>query len=133
MNKDVMEKMTKAELICWIKENLFLREKPKWSWVLDKRHKEAVKKEEEMREEEIQIFTVDYREYNKLVDQLKDAKNQQQKLSILNKFEEFHAAVARKNLVRKKIDKQYQKANNLFKQLQKAWEDERNERSKTNK
>lgn len=133
MPNDVLKKMTKDELVLWIKENLFLREKPKWSWVLDKRYQAAAEKEEAMRDDYEKIPSPDYGEYNALIDQLQTANNSQQSLSILKKLDKYNAAREKRNMERKGIDKQYQKTNNLFKKLQKAWEDERNERSKKNK
>lgn len=130
---DVLEKMAKAELILWIRENLFLREEPRWSWVLDKRWEKASEKAEKTRHLLQKIPEFDQEKYNVLAQKINETSNRVQKMKLLHEMTELSNTLEERRSIYSQIDKAQKKADRIWEQLKKEWERESNERSNTNR
>lgn len=90
---DILEKMTKAELINWIRRNVWSK-KPRWSEVLFERWKDKTKILAEEEEAEAKRFSdVDFKKCDELAKQFNASKDINERSRIIGEMEPYEKSL----------------------------------------
>jgi len=92
--KDVLDQMTKEELVTWIRERVFF-ERPKMSHVLSMRwEKQAVAVQAEREQENRNLQAIDLKERDRLATCFNQSKDPAERLRLFELIEPFEKALA---------------------------------------
>lgn len=92
--KDVLDQMTKEELVTWIRERVFF-ERPKMSHVLSMRwEKQAAAVQAEREQENRNLQAIDLKERDRLARLFNESKDRTERLRLIDQIEPFEKALA---------------------------------------
>lgn len=127
MQENIYNQMTKKELILWIEENLTFRRKPKWSWVLEKRWEAACEKEKLIRKDLDKLPEFNQEKYDSLIKKADSEADINRHLEIISEMQLYFDIINKRKETWIKIDMQIKKTDKIWKQLESAWEQEKND------
>ncbi len=114
--KDILDEMTKEDLVEWIRNHHFTR--PKRSDVLYLRwQRQSAEVLEEMQKENRALDGVDFKARDRLADQFNQSKDSSEKLRLLNLIEPYDKAMSDHIKRSQAIDRKSKKVDALYEQI----------------
>ena len=122
--KDVLDEMTKDDLVAWIRSQPFYR--PKRSDVLYIRwQRQSAEVLEEMQKENRALDGVDFKERDRLAVRFNETKNAAEKLRILELMQPYHKAMQDHIKRSQALDRKSKRVDALYEQIDVARQKER--------
>ncbi|KAA0983264.1 MULTISPECIES: hypothetical protein [unclassified Pseudomonas] len=126
--KDVLDEMTKDDLVSWIRNQHFMR--PKQSDVLYIRwERQSGEVLEEMQRENRALDGVDFKERDRLAGKFNDSKDPEEKLRLLKQIEPYDKAMSEHIKRTQALDRKSKKVDSLYEQIDVERQKERGRRS----
>ncbi|WP_223535383.1 hypothetical protein [Pseudomonas sp. GL-B-16] len=114
--KDVLDEMTKDELVAWIRRQHFMR--PKRSDVLYMRwERQSAEVLDEMQKENRALDGVDFKERDRLAVRFNESKDPEEKLRLLKLIEPYDKAMSDHMKRSQAIDRKSKKVDALYEQI----------------
>lgn len=115
--KDVLDQMTKEELVTWIRERVFL-ERPKMSQVLSIRwEKQAAAVQEERERESRALNAIDLKERDRLARLFNESKDRAERLRLIEQLEPFEKALAEYRKRYQALERKQARVDALYEQI----------------
>ena len=115
--KDILNEMTKEELISWIRERVFGK-RPKRSWLLFHRWEKGVNKLQEDKEKErLEFHKIDFSERDRLARACNESSSSGEKLKLLELMKPYDLALINHAQAWKRIMARKKKLDRLYDQI----------------
>ncbi|MGN8346312.1 hypothetical protein ACLEJQ_22185 [Pseudomonas sp. SMV71] len=115
-SKDVLEEMTKDELVAWIRRQHFTR--PKRSDVLYLRwERQSAEVLEEMQKENRALDGVDFKERDRLAVRFNESKDPEEKMRLIKLIEPYDKAMSEHIKRSQAIDRKNKRVDDLYEQI----------------